>query len=314
MKDNGTYRLQLRENLCLILFVIQIRPEPKEAIEENKPVYLYAHPHNSVLTRPLTNASMVWLLDGLSVNKTASFIQQDGLIWIPHITRYLDGRNVSYRAIQDNGNVTEVNYTVNVKYGPSQPLTLIPGQTQYYLVKGDVMPDITCTVDCKPPCSVSWGKNSNKGTLSLGAVTTNNRGEYTCIATRTGAKTVERTINIHVADNTSFTIAIACLAGVQALTTLGLGLCAFLIFRRIKQSPCQTCFNNSARKSPNQKPDYGSKSPAADNHGLEHYEELDTNTRQTKKVYEVPTEVGLETYENIRLSSISTSEIQVAHS
>ncbi|XP_053373799.1 pregnancy-specific beta-1-glycoprotein 6-like isoform X2 [Mercenaria mercenaria] len=312
MKDNGTYRLHSSEDLCLILFVMQIRPEPKEAVEENKPVYLYAHPHYSVITRPLTNASMVWLLDGQSVNKTASFIQQDGLIWIPHITRDLDGRNVSYRAIQDNGNVTEVNYTVNVKYGPNQPLTLVPRQTQYYLVSGDVIPDITCVTECKPRCSISWGKYSSSGTLRLGTVTPKDTGEYTCTATRAGVKTVERTIHIYVSDEKvwlmqlspnkivyivsvgdimpeimctadcnppcdvswgvhssngqlslgtvamgmdaeyictatrkgssrrvekSITVhvqAVACLATVQALTTLGLGLCAFLIYRRNK--------------------------------------------------------------------------------
>ncbi|XP_045169250.2 uncharacterized protein LOC123531986 [Mercenaria mercenaria] len=275
MKDNGTYYFSLGKVTCFILFVMQIRLEPRktEATEENMPVYVYAHPHASVITRPFANATMTWLVNGLSVNKTASFIQQDGLIWIPHITRGLDGSNVTYRSVQDNGNVNEVNYTMNVTYGPSQSLSLEPGQTQYYLVSGDIMPDITCTADCKPPCSISWGKYGSGGTLRLGEVTSKDTGECTCTATRTGVKTVKRTINIHVAG-----------------------------------------FNNSVRKSLNQTIEDCSNSQAADNHGLEHYEALDTNTIQKEKVYEVPTEVGLETYENIRLSSISTPEVQVAHS
>ncbi|XP_045170180.2 uncharacterized protein LOC123532705 isoform X1 [Mercenaria mercenaria] len=315
MADNGTYELNFGENVCFVLFVMQIRLEPSGtgAIEENTPVFVYAHPHASVITRPFANATMVWLFDGLSANQTASFIQQDGLIWIPHITRGLDGRNVTYRAVQDNGNVNEVNFILDVTYGPSKPLTLVPGQTQYYLVSGDLMPDITCTSDCKPPCSTSWGKYSRGGTLSLGIVTPFNTGEYTCTATRTGVKTVERTVNIYVADNPSFTIAIACLATVQALTTLGLGLWAFHIYRRNKQSPCQMCFNTIARKSPSTNTDDGSNLEAVNNHGQEHYEDLDPDIRRTNKVYDNPAATRLEVYENTTLSSSPTLGVQQTH-
>jgi hypothetical protein len=57
---------------------------------------------------------MIWLLDGQSFEQTASFIQQDGRIWIPRIRRDLNGRNVTYRAIQDDGRISEVNTTIKV--------------------------------------------------------------------------------------------------------------------------------------------------------------------------------------------------------
>ncbi|XP_053373800.1 uncharacterized protein LOC123532705 isoform X2 [Mercenaria mercenaria] len=232
-----------------------------------------------------------------------------------HIDIRIDVSNIS---MADNGTY-ELNFGENVcfvlfvMHGPSKPLTLVPGQTQYYLVSGDLMPDITCTSDCKPPCSTSWGKYSRGGTLSLGIVTPFNTGEYTCTATRTGVKTVERTVNIYVADNPSFTIAIACLATVQALTTLGLGLWAFHIYRRNKQSPCQMCFNTIARKSPSTNTDDGSNLEAVNNHGQEHYEDLDPDIRRTNKVYDNPAATRLEVYENTTLSSSPTLGVQQTH-
>jgi hypothetical protein len=109
---------QLKVNITTYLYAIQLKGtniEPSHSQEENDPVYVFAHPQASLIKRPLTNATMVWLLDGKSFEQTASFIQQDGRIWISRLRRDLSGRNVTYRAIQDDGRITEVNTTITVK-------------------------------------------------------------------------------------------------------------------------------------------------------------------------------------------------------
>ncbi|XP_060604531.1 hemicentin-2-like isoform X2 [Ruditapes philippinarum] len=201
MEDNGTYRIIYgRDYACYILYVMEIKAEPSLSREENDPIYVFAHPQYSLIKRPLTNATMVWLLDGKSVNQSARFIQQDGLIWIPRIRRGLNGRNVTYRALHDDGRITDVNTTVTVKYGPSHPLTLVPKKTHYNMVSGDTMPDITCTSECNPPCNISWGEHSERETLSLGTVKKEDSGEYTCTASRIGGQTIQQTVSIFVAD------------------------------------------------------------------------------------------------------------------
>ncbi|XP_060604532.1 uncharacterized protein LOC132757301 isoform X3 [Ruditapes philippinarum] len=240
MEDNGTYRIIYgRDYACYILYVMEIKAEPSLSREENDPIYVFAHPQYSLIKRPLTNATMVWLLDGKSVNQSARFIQQDGLIWIPRIRRGLNGRNVTYRALHDDGRITDVNTTVTVKYGPSHPLTLVPKKTHYNMVSGDTMPDITCTSECNPPCNISWGEHSERETLSLGTVKKEDSGEYTCTASRIGGQTIQQTVSIFVADNSYFTIAIICLATVQSLTIIALGLCTFFIYKRKVPFCCQ---------------------------------------------------------------------------
>jgi hypothetical protein len=58
---------------------------------------------------------MVWLLDGKSTNQSAKFIQEDGFIWIPMIRRGLNGRNITYRAKQDDGRISDINNTATVR-------------------------------------------------------------------------------------------------------------------------------------------------------------------------------------------------------
>ncbi|XP_060575075.1 uncharacterized protein LOC132732619 [Ruditapes philippinarum] len=239
MADNGTYRLRdRRDYACYILYVMRTRTEPSHSQEEHEPIYVFAHPQASLIKRPLTNATLVWLLDGKSIEQTASFIQQDGLIWIPRIRRGLNGRNVTYRAIQGDGRITEVNTTIKIRYGPSNPLILVPRRTHYNMVSGDTMPDITCTSECYPPCIISWGEHSKDNILSLGDVTTEDTGEYTCTARRLDGRSVEEKISVFVSDNSNFIIAIACLASVQAVMILATGLCTFFIYKRKESSCC----------------------------------------------------------------------------
>jgi hypothetical protein len=66
------------------------------------------------------------------------------------------------------------------------------------MVSGDIMPNITCTSECNPPCKISWGEHSKGKTLSLGTVKNKDSGEYTCTASRIGGQTVQQTVSIFV--------------------------------------------------------------------------------------------------------------------
>jgi hypothetical protein len=63
------------------------------------------------------------------------------------------------------------------------------------------MPDITCTSECNPPCNISWGEHSKDNILSLGDVTTEDTGEYTCTASRSDGRIVEEKISVFVSGN-----------------------------------------------------------------------------------------------------------------
>ena len=81
--------------------------------------------------------------------------------------------------------------------GPSD-MKVVPRKKYHVLVGGDVLPDITCTSECNPPCNVTWGTHGEGSILSLGAVTTEDTGEYTCTATRVDGQALEQTISIFV--------------------------------------------------------------------------------------------------------------------
>ena len=81
--------------------------------------------------------------------------------------------------------------------GPSD-IKLVPRKKQFNLVGGDILPDITCTSECNPPCNITWGKHSTGNILSIGTVSTEDTGEYTCTATRADGQAVEQTISIFV--------------------------------------------------------------------------------------------------------------------
>jgi hypothetical protein len=83
--------------------------------------------------------------------------------------------------------------------GPSHRLSVVPKKTHYNLVSGDIIPDITCSSECYPPCNISWGEHSERETLSLGTVKTEDSGEYTCTASRIGGQTIQQTVSIFVA-------------------------------------------------------------------------------------------------------------------
>ena len=85
----------------------------------------------------------------------------------------------------------------------SPHLVLVPEQITYNLDSGDTMPDVECKSDCSPPCKTTWGKHGAGNILSLGAVTTDDTGEYTCTATRSDGRNVQTSISISVTGKSS---------------------------------------------------------------------------------------------------------------
>ncbi|XP_060558361.1 uncharacterized protein LOC132718642 isoform X2 [Ruditapes philippinarum] len=249
MNDNGTYMLLGSAQECFVLFIMKIEQEPGRALEENEPVKIHAHPLESVIKRSKSNATIVWLLNEISIDHSAYFIKQDGYLWISQVKKEFNGKSVTYRVIQD-GTIIDVSYMLNVRYGPSFPLTLTPEITHYNLVSGDVMPDIICTAECNPPCHISWGKSNSGGLLSLDTVTTGDSGEYTCIATRAGGQTIERTITVFVSDDSSLAIEVLTyIVTIQVIVTLGLALCVVFICKRGRVVSC--CFDKTKNPSQN---------------------------------------------------------------
>jgi hypothetical protein len=86
-------------------------------------------------------------------------------------------------------------YNVNIFISKDRPLPslkLSPRKTFYFLISGDAMPDIICTSECYPPCIISWGEHSKDNILSLGDLTTEDTGEYTCTVRRLDGCSVEK--------------------------------------------------------------------------------------------------------------------------
>lgn len=241
MTDNGTYILLADTQTCFDLFVMSIEMKPSAALEENEPAIIYAHPHASIIKRPQTNATMIWLLNGISVDHIAYFIIYEEYLWISHVKKEFNEKIITYRAIQDNGNYIDVSYMLNVRYGPSLPLNLTPGHQHYSLVSGNLMPDIRCSCECYPPCNISWERYSTGNILSLGTVTTDESGEYTCTASNMGGKTVKQTISVFVYDDPTFTLKVlTSLVAIQIVVTLAISFCVFLIWKRRKSLHCCT--------------------------------------------------------------------------
>ncbi|XP_060607365.1 uncharacterized protein LOC132759570 [Ruditapes philippinarum] len=176
MQDNGTYVLYSQTRTCFTVFIMQITIAPIDFQEEHEPVNVYVHPHGSLIRRLLENVSMVLLIDGISVDQMTTCIQQDDLFWISSVNKGLHGKNITYRALLNDGIAIEINKTLIVRYGPSFPVTLIPRKIHYNLVSDDIMPDVTCTSKCNPSCNISWGEHGIGAILRLGRVSTTSTG------------------------------------------------------------------------------------------------------------------------------------------
>ena len=85
--------------------------------------------------------------------------------------------------------------------GPEN-IRLDPSATNYTKNSGDVLPDITCRVDCSPSCSPAWTKNgasipTQSATLSLGNLDPVEAGNYRCTASR-DSNTVSENLTVNV--------------------------------------------------------------------------------------------------------------------
>ena len=98
---------------------------------------------------------------------------------------------------------------------PRPRLVLVPRQIHYNLITGDKMPDIECTSECNPPCNITWGTHGAGKILSLGAVTTEDTGEYTCTATRDDGRIVQASVSIFVTGNYFFSSVICFISKVD---------------------------------------------------------------------------------------------------
>ncbi|XP_060601429.1 uncharacterized protein LOC132754757 [Ruditapes philippinarum] len=231
---------------CFHLHVMEeLKTKPNGTLEENEPLYVYAP------DKPHVNATTLWLLDGLTSDQTALFIQQDDFIWIPQVNKHLDGKNVTFRTIL-NETVFDNNFTLSVR---TLTIQIFPEEQIYIVTVGDKLPVITCSSNCAPACVVSWGNHSSNRLLSLGTATKETNGRYTCTAIRLDSKRkVEISVTVHVQDNNNILmqgilmIVIVGFASGQVLTLLVFGLCVLVVCKRINKLSSKTSSDTATNK------------------------------------------------------------------
>ena len=91
--------------------------------------------------------------------------------------------------------------TVVLRYGPDT-MQLSPSTTTYTLTVGERLGPVVCSATCVPTCTFKWTKGtttiSNHGTLSHTIQNKNDRGNYSCTATRGTSVTDTRSITVYV--------------------------------------------------------------------------------------------------------------------
>ncbi|XP_033758626.1 hemicentin-1-like isoform X1 [Pecten maximus] len=85
---------------------------------------------------------------------------------------------------------------VTLQYGPGSSLILSPQETKYMRIKGDTLPDITCTADCRPGCTFVWTRPDNTNftvspVLSLGQLDRSEHGTYRCTASNAAGESTK---------------------------------------------------------------------------------------------------------------------------
>lgn len=80
---------------------------------EGSTVHFHGKPAASSDENKVSNLSVTWLLDGHTSNQTDHFLAKDDHMWIPRVTRDLDGKSVMYR-VQLDDVVGEVYYNLSV--------------------------------------------------------------------------------------------------------------------------------------------------------------------------------------------------------
>ncbi|XP_033758290.1 hemicentin-1-like [Pecten maximus] len=93
----------------------------------------------------------------------------------------------SCTASNEYGSGKGADVSITVYYAPGTSIALSPPDTTYTRTEGDMLPDITCTADCRPACTFVWTRPDNTiftlpPVLSLGQLDRSERGTYRCTA------------------------------------------------------------------------------------------------------------------------------------
>ncbi|XP_076438582.1 hemicentin-2-like [Babylonia areolata] len=115
--------------------------------------------------------------------------------------RRQDAGSITCKASNPYGDALK-SVTIDVRYGPDRAI-LSPAQTSYTIPSGSVLPAVTCSADCNPPCTFRWVKDDSSdaittlATLTLGQADRSTAGIYKCVAT-----------NDHASANAKFELAV----------------------------------------------------------------------------------------------------------
>ncbi|VDI00568.1 CD22 antigen [Mytilus galloprovincialis] len=78
----------------------------------------------------------------------------------------------------------EESITVTINYDPGNSIFFSPSNTNYVMMEGDTLGDITCSANCKPSCTFEWtypnGTKYLDSTLGIGRLNRTHAGVYKC--------------------------------------------------------------------------------------------------------------------------------------
>ena len=75
-------------------------------------------------------------------------------------------------------------YQIVLLSGGPKNMQISPSTSTYTLNIGERLGPVVCSADCVPNCKFIWNRGSNTKTLDLTIQDKNDRGTYTCTATR----------------------------------------------------------------------------------------------------------------------------------
>ncbi|XP_069109388.1 peroxidasin homolog, partial [Argopecten irradians] len=111
-----------------------------------------------------------------------------------------------------NQDLNSGDYTLNLADGPGTSISLSPPDTTYIRTEGDILPDITCTADCRPGCIIVWTRPDNTNftvspVLSLGQLDRSEHGTYRCTARNVaGESTISMSVTVQYGPGTSIAL------------------------------------------------------------------------------------------------------------
>ncbi|XP_021357371.1 carcinoembryonic antigen-related cell adhesion molecule 5-like [Mizuhopecten yessoensis] len=184
--EHGTYRCTAGnvagESTTTTSVIVTVQYGPGTSITLSPPDTTYTRTEEDTLPditctadcRP--DCTFVWTKPD-NTNFTASAVLSLGqLDRLEHGTYKCTARNVV--------GMSNKTATVTIQYGPGDSITFEPTQDKIERVENQTVPNISCSADCRPPCTYSWSKSNSirPNPLSLSRVTRNNAGTYKCTA------------------------------------------------------------------------------------------------------------------------------------